>query len=190
MTWQTAQYKLTGEAPLIMHNGQTANPLNHFAKAMKQISSKRTKTEADYEELARIEFMAGLYMNGNGPMIPAENWTAMITKAAMKRKEGPIARPGMMVLKDADVEYEGPRDADELWDNESFRFSALVRIGQSRVARMRPIFHDWSTIVEVNYEDTLANRRQVDEWLDIAGGVIGMGDWRPRFGRFSVEVLD
>ena len=30
---------------------------------LKSVSGKRKKTEADHEEMARIEFVAGLYMN-------------------------------------------------------------------------------------------------------------------------------
>ena len=41
---------------LIMHNGQTADPLNPFSKAMKEISGKRKKTDTDYEAMANIEF--------------------------------------------------------------------------------------------------------------------------------------
>jgi hypothetical protein len=38
----TKAYRVTieGTAPIIMHNGQTADPLNQYAKAIKQISGK------------------------------------------------------------------------------------------------------------------------------------------------------
>jgi hypothetical protein len=78
MAWQTLTYKLTSSAPLIMHNGQTADPLNKWSKSLKQISSKRMKTDADYEEMARIEFMAGLYLGKDGPVVPANLIDALI----------------------------------------------------------------------------------------------------------------
>jgi len=56
------EVELSGDS-LIMHNGQTADPLNPFSKAMKEISSKRKKTDTDYEAMANIEYRAGLYLN-------------------------------------------------------------------------------------------------------------------------------
>lgn len=187
MAWQEAIYKLTSVAPMLMHNGQTADPTNKWAKAMKQISSKRKKTDADYEELARLEFHAGLYMNGGGPIIPAQNIDAMLIAAAKKSREGTIAKAGAFCPEHARLEYEGPRTAEELWENEDFRKVAIVRIQSNRIARTRPIFHDWTATVKVQWEDTVTNLARVDEWMVVAGTQIGLGDWRPQHGRFDVE---
>ena len=190
MAWQTLKYKLTSNAPLIMHNGQTADPTNKWAKLMKQISSKRIKTDADYEEMARIEFFAGLYLNEEGPIIPAHVVDALIVNAAKKSREGPSAKSGCFCLEHAKLEYDGPRTANDLWANEDFRFSALVRVQSARVARMRPIFKEWSTIITLHVEDTLVNPARVDEWLDAAGTQVGLCDWRPQYGRFTAERLN
>lgn len=189
MAWKTAKFKLTSDCPMLMHNGQTADPLNEFAKAMKQISSKRKKTDADHEEMARIEFLAGLYVGPDGPIIPAANVDSMMIAAAKKHKEGPLAKSGAFCVKDARLEYDGPRAPDELWKDERFRHRALVRVTTSRVARTRPVFNEWSAVVEVNYEDSVVNFGRVEEWFWTAGTQIGLGDWRPQHGRFSVEHL-
>jgi hypothetical protein len=55
---------------------------------------------------------------------------------------------------------------------------------------MRPIFQEWSAVITLNVEDTLINPTRVDEWLDVAGTQIGIGDWRPQNGRFTVERLN
>lgn len=190
MAWKTLKYKLTGSAPLIMHNGQTADPLNKWSKLIKQISSKRAKTDADYEEMARLEFMAGLYLDDNGPVLPAYMIEAAILGGAKKSKEGQASKSGCFCLDHAHLEYEGPRSADELWNDEEFRFMQNVRIGQSRVPRMRPIFHEWSATVTLNVEDTLINPARVDEWLRASGTQVGLGDWRPQYGRFTAERLN
>ena len=63
MAWQTLRYKLSSSAPLIMHNGQTADPTEQMvASHQDHYQAKRIKTDADYEEMARLEFMAGLYL--------------------------------------------------------------------------------------------------------------------------------
>lgn len=189
MAWQTAKYKLTSECPMLVHNGQTADPLNKWSKALKAISGKRKKTDADYEELARIEFMAGLYMGETGPIIPAANVDSMVINAARKNREGKIAQSGAFCMKNAVMEYDGPRTADELWSEDRFRHVAIVRVQSARVARTRPVFNEWSAVVEISYEDSVVNKAQLDSWMHIAGTQVGLGDWRPQHGRFSVEAV-
>lgn len=181
---------MSSSAPLIQHNGQTADPLNKWAKLLKAISSKRKKTDADFEEMARIEFLAGLYMTAEGPILPNTVVDSTVINAAKKMKEGMVAKSGCFCLEHAKLEYDGPRSADELWADERFRFMAAVRVGQARVMRMRPKFDPWATTVTLHYEDTLVNAAQVDRWMAIAGTQVGFGDWRPQYGRFTAERLN
>jgi hypothetical protein len=190
MAWQILKYRLNSEAALLMHNGQTADPLNKWAKAMKQISGKRSKTDADFEELARTEFFAALYMDKDGPIVPNTVLDSLIVGAAKKTKEGQLAKSGVFCLTSARLEYDGPRTAAELWADERFRFSAIVRIGMARVARMRPIFEKWNAVITLNVEDTVVNPARIDDWLRIAGTQIGLGDWRPQFGRFVAKRIE
>jgi len=137
--------------------------------------------------MARLEFMAGLYMNTEGPVIPLNMIDAMILNGAKKSKEGPRAKSGCFCTSHAKLNYDGPRTADELWTDDRFHFSSIVRVGQARISRMRPIFQDWSTVVTVNIDDTLINPVSVFEWLTTAGIQVGLGDWRPQYGRFTVS---
>ena len=189
MAWQTAKYRLTGDVSLIFHNGQTADPRNKFARALKQISSKRTKTEADYEEMAHLEFLAGLYMTEAGPAIPQEVLDAALIAGAKKSKEGQVAKSACYTVKPALLVYDGPRDAEGLWADERFQFSRPVRVGMARVMRMRPVFEKWSAEIELTYEASLINLSRVDAWLNDAGTQVGICDWRPQHGRFTAERL-
>lgn len=183
-------YQLTADAPLIQHNGQTADPLNDYARSIKEISSKRKKTDADFHQMAQLEFMAGLYLNDNGPTIPANVINAVIIGAAKKFREGPTAKAAVFCFEDAYLNYDGPRDRNALWADKRFRFSAIVRVRSSRITRMRPIFHNWSAVISIQVEDTLVNPSRVDEWMEVAGTQVGIGDWRPQYGRFTAERLN
>jgi len=66
---------------------------------------------------------------------------------------------------------------------------AIVRVGMARVARTRPVFREWSANVRLHIEPTLVNVARVDEWMRVAGTQIGIGDWRPQYGRFTAERL-
>src|SRR4051812_43785097 len=107
---------IVGTAPLIMHNGQTAGPLNKYAKMLKAVSAKRKKTEADYEEIARIEFVAGLYMGQGGPVIPARLLEAAVVEGARKSKLGKQVQAGVIVEKHASLIFDGPKTAKELFE--------------------------------------------------------------------------
>ena len=185
MAWQTLKYKLTSSADLIMHNGRMANPTDKFAKLMKQISSKRAKTDADFEEMARIEFLASLYMAADGPILPSYVLDATLINGAKKSKEGMSAKAGAFCLEHARLEYDGPRTADELWADERFRHVALVRVGTAKVVRTRPVFNEWSAVVSVNIETGIVNPARVDDWWAAAGTQVGLCDWRPQHGRFT-----
>lgn len=154
---------------------------------MKLVSGKRGKTEADYEEMAHIEFLASLYMGDDGPVLPASNFEAMLIAAAKKFKEGNQAKAGMYVKDNAALIYEGSKDPEKMFKDESMRDTRAVAIQRNRVMRTRAIFHEWEADVTVVYEDTVINENRVDEWVKTSGNIIGMCEMRPRYGRFSIE---
>lgn len=189
MAWQTLTFQLSSSAPLLLHNGQMADPTNKFAKALKQISGKRAKTDADFEKMAEIEFKAGLYMSAFGPVLPSFVIDAVLVAAAKKSRDGNDAKAGVFCPENALLQYEGPCTADDLWMDESFRHVAIVRVGTARVARCRPVFNSWTAVVKVSVETSVVNPARVDDWMAVAGTQIGVGDWRPKFGRFQAQRL-
>ena len=181
--------KITGLTPLIVHNGQLADPLNKFSKAMKAVTGKRKKVDADYEELARLEFLGGLYLRESRPCMPGQDLEAMMISAAKKQRKGGDFKSGMIIEESPFIEYDGPTNPDELWADERFRIVAGVKVSQSRVMRTRPQFPEWSLQFTVTYIEELLNKRDITEVATIAGWQIGLCEWRPKFGRFKAEVI-
>ena len=188
---ETLSFKIRGMAPLLMHNGQLADPGNEWARAMKEISGKRAKTAADYEELARLEFLGGLYLNREGPIIPGRVLEgALIGKggAARKQRMGKQAAVGLYVVRNFSLEYDGPKDPNELWKDERFRSRELVSVGQARIMRTRAIFEEWSADVNFEIDTEFVNIEDANLWMSIAGRESGLMDWRPKHGRFEVAA--
>lgn len=156
---------------------------------MKKITSKRNKTDADYEELARLEFLGGVYLSEDGPVIPAHCIEGTLVNAAKKQKLGTTAKSAMFCDAHAKLEYDGPRLVDELWGNEQFRLVSPVKVGQAKVMRTRPFFRNWSTVISVTYDDEQINLTTLDEWVKIGGSIIGLLDWRPKYGRYEAERI-
>ena len=185
--YQFLTFTITGVAPLLMHNGQTADPLNPHSRSIAEITTKRKKTDADHLEVARREFMGALYLMNGEPCIPAEMIEAALMRGAMKEKHGPQAKAGLIVENNARLEYKGPRKPEDLWKSEKFRLRVPVKVGQGKVMRTRPRFDDWSAHLKVGYMPSLLNADHVRGFAIVAGEQIGIGDWRPRFGRFTVK---
>ena len=191
--WKRSRYRLIGVCPIIFHNGQLANPLNNFSKEIKKISSKKKKTDADYERMAELEFKGSLYVNkDNHPIVPIEGIEAVLVAGAKKAKEGKDARAGVYCMSNAILKYDGPTDPDALWNNNKFRMVAGIRnpSSGSRIMRTRPMFDNWSCDIELCYNPEVVNEEQIFNWLRVAGDQCGAFDWRPKFGRFIVERLD
>jgi len=186
---QTAKYHLTGEAPLLMHNGQLADPLNQWAKAIKTITDKRKKTEADHEEIGRLEWMGSLYLSDGVPCIPRVALKATLLRAAMTLKKGPKVKAGVVCESHALLTYDGPSDPKLLWTDERFRDRRMKPLRGQRVLRTRPVFFPWSTDILVYFQDEMLNPAELDEIVTIAGHSTGLLEERPEFGRFIVQKL-
>lgn len=187
MSIQMLEMEWKGTAPLILHNGQLSDPLSKWAKESKKISSKRAKTDADHEAMAKIEFLGSLYMYKGAPCMPAENIEAALIDGAKKVRRGVDAKAGLFVMNHAPIIYDGPKEAEQLWQDESFRSRVPAKIQKSRIMRTRPIFSEWSIVVHCEFEDGLLNEADIREFAFKAGSIVGIGDWRPRHGRFSVN---
>ena len=191
-------YRITGKAPLILHNARLSDPLNRYTKLVSEISSKRKKTEDDLIEMARREFLGSLYTadrddetHAGAPVIPGANLERMFIDAAKKFKMGPKAKAGLFVHDDDPIliEYEGPKSAEGMWAKGSeFALRASCKVGMSRVIRTRPRFHSWALTFTVTYDRQMLDESDLHRFMDTASDMIGLGDWRPKHGRFSWEV--
>ena len=187
--YKSAKFRFTGVAPLLMHNGQLADPLNKFAQELKRFTSVRKKADDTHEKMARAEFMGGLYIDEKGrPAIPGECIEAMVVAAAKESKQGKDAKKAIVCDGIYPLEYDGPKAAEALVGDERFHDRRRVKVGTSCVMRTRPIFNEWSLEVEIQYLPEVMNRSTLNEIIR-AAELVGIGDYRPRYGRFTSEVL-
>lgn len=183
-------YTIKGVSPLVMHNEQLADPLNRWTRALKGVSKKRTKTDDDLLEMSRIEWMGGLYWDESiGIHVPERCLERMLRDAAAKTKRGKDVVSGLIVVEPASLVYKGPKVPAELWEMDAFRLRASVGVQKSRVIRTRPIFREWALSFTVNYDENVLDPGDIDGFLDVAGRLIGLLDWRPKHGRFIVEAV-
>lgn len=182
--------RVTGTSPLLMHSDKLANPLLPASKAHKELTGKRKKTDEDHLAIAKSEFLAGMYHSKEcGIYIPGQNFDATFLGGAKLQKLGTLWKRGALVMTDrAKLVYDGPKDPEQLWGAPEFVDVRGVKVGTAKIMRYRPIFLQWATEVEIAFNPDVINRSEVTKTLSDAGALIGVCEYRPRFGRFSVEI--
>lgn len=193
---QELEVQFTGRVPLVIHNVRLANPLDPYAKAVKEITSKRGKTEDDHAELLRREWEGGLYFDEEiGPYLPTRYPVATVrASAAMTKHKTALIRGLTVAAPDGGerlaIAYDGPRTIEDLWaEGDTYCDVRMVKVNQARTPRSRPRFPEWA----ITFRAAL-DTEQVD--LDVfericvrAGRLIGMGEAAEGArARFDVEI--
>ncbi len=179
-------------ASLLMHNGQLADPLNTWSKALKEHTSKRKKSDEDHEKIAEVEFQGGLYFDDKlGPYIPGHMLDAVIVGGAKKKRLGTIFESCVRTTQDIyKLDYKGPRTREKLWAEPKFRDRRACGVQAARVIRTRPKFTDWTVTFDLELFPSELNPGNVKQAIVDAGVYSGIGDFRPKFGLFTVKGFE
>lgn len=184
--------ELTGTSPLIMHNVRLARPDDDFVRAIAKITAKGSKmTLDDREEVARLEFAGGLYIDEDGPYLPYANVRRCFQKAATVRKLGTHVQRALLPTElSSSLEYPGPREIEKLWADATYHYSTVVGVQRAKTVRMRPWFPQWSARFEWELLTDTLDPEDMASIIVSAGRIEGLGDNRVNgFGRFQAKVL-
>lgn len=189
------------QSALIMHSERLVDPLDSFVQAISELSKKTKKTLEDHAEIARREFLGGLYtapaiewpLNGTKnvhPVVPAWNVLRCLQDGGKRMKKGADVLRGVFPLAEyATLEYEGPTDPVELWQDGSFALRKTVGVQRSRVMRTRPIFQAWKFELPVEVDKNIFDDHGLKIIWREAGIYAGIGEMRPVYGRFEGSVV-
>ena len=189
--------EITGTSALIQHSAlgiDTSHPLN-LEKANLTRKKGSNRTAEDDRRIREIETELAFWLNRSGqPIVPAAAMRSCMEIGARKVRQGPQVREGLIVLNDGLLQYDKERYGTtlaELVNRTQFTTSVVVQ--RSRLLRTRPMFDlPWSAEFNIEYDTELVDKTQLENWLDIAGRRIGLGDWRPEksglYGRFTATV--
>lgn len=189
---KTIEVTWKGITPLIMHSCQCVNPLHPITKQLKEYTSKRTKTEEDYQMISDLEWEGGLYWKDDiGLYIPAENVEATIRNGAK------INRKGTDIEKYFNVQdMYIPLDISEKYTKESlkadyqFRDVRQMTVQRARVTRTRPRFDMWKITFIATYDEQYMDLDTVVNAIEYAGNFVGLCDSRPKYGKFVATIKE
>lgn len=166
------EVEVTGIAPLLMHRFIIEEHSEGVSKKKKKV----------YDAKEDVENCC--YRTKEGQVyLPSEWFYAALVKAGVKQlyegkktykdlfKSGLVVNPDEIILSPQEYEID----------------SRAVVIQRARIVRSRPRFEKWSASFHIQVlEDELVSAQVLKEALDDAG-MNGVGDYRPRFGRFMVS---
>ena len=184
---------LTGTHPMLMHNGRLANPLDDWTRQLKALTSKRKKTDEDIFQIAQVEARAGCWETVDGMLgVPSAAVWRCFYDAAKQFKLGTTVKKSLyfddvvepLTIDGAKVFCD---DYVRDFDNVDYR---TVKVQTSTTMRARPkIPTGWQTSHTFELFDDVMDVRELQTVMDSAGRLYGLGDWRPTYGRFTVEVV-
>ena len=146
-----------------------------------QSTSKAKKKVYD----PNVEAEKRLYKDEKGQIYqPAEHIFQAMVKASTRFKfEGKRSYKDLIYSGIA-IEPECIPLNKKKWDEIDTR---AVVIQRARVVTWRPKFNDWKVSFKVViYDDENISVPIIKDILDAAGKYVGIGDYRPRFGRFML----
>ncbi len=184
--------ELIGTRPMLQHNGRLANPLDQYAQALKAINGKRGKTDEDLQQVMMIEARGACWETTEGLLgVPnAAVWRCLFDAAKGFKRGQDIKRA--LILDDTVepllVSGKQVKCDDFLADLAHIDYRP-VKIGMSKVMRARPRVDDWSSTHHFELLTDVIEPRDLAPIFERAGRLCGLGDWRPTYGTFSVDVL-
>lgn len=181
-----------GVAPLLQHRF----PMPEFASLSK--GGHQHSGSIDYSK----EWQDYFYATTDGQIYqPASHFEGALIKAATSFKiQGKRGKTYKDLFKSAVfinpdmIPYEGffvPDELDADADKPLYLDVRPVVIQRSRVVRARPAFAPgWQLDFEIEVIDDQIPAELLQDVVAYAGKTVGVGDYRPRFGRFNVVKFE
>lgn len=178
------KFRITGIFPLLTHNPAGMQP---------NVNSPKAKKIPTPEEEAR----AGLYIDDDGNYcIPSRSFRSALLNGLKGKKVGKTSAVSVFQAAVFNVdEYSVLIDPDT--GKPLRKYSIDIRraiVQRNGVLRSRPRFEKWGCYVYLEVDLDITTPQQVEEALNIAGQIIGVGDFRIEkrgmFGKFKAELVD
>ena len=200
------QVTVEGRSPLLCSNVASSDPLGDGAKQKAFFHSKRKKNDEDHRALRTLDWIFSGYWGSQGeisvdetentvdfegfskPTLPGANFQRCLRNAATKWKLGKDVLRSVVVSNDPEIEYDGPKDAVEMFNSRTPKFQ-MAAFTSRGVWVNRLMFPLWKATYRLTVDDEILSVSQLKQIITMAGKAEGLGTWRPRHGRFTAGEL-
>lgn len=208
MSMRLLQVSVKGTAGLLLSNVAYADPLGRFQPMKAYFTDKKgkSKTEGVHRAVRTLDWLFSGYWDKEGdvavdenennvgfenfanPYLPGANFQRCMRNAATKWKLGKDTLRAIVVTNNPFIEYDGPKDAVEMFNSRTPKFQLCSFTGRG-VWVNRLLIPDWSVQFELMLDDEIMGTDQLRRIMKMAGKSEGLGTWRPRYGRFEVTDI-
>lgn len=183
---ETVAVPILGTAPLIIHN--------FSAKAKKQmLDAQQGRKKVKVIRNPEAEYEAAFYRTKDGYGFPVTGFKgATIGAARFYDKSISMTALRQFLFMHGEISENDPQALVPIVGEPYMREDVVRLGGASRSAdlRYRPCFPEWSAVLIVTYVVSSISRESVLSLVD-AGGMLGVGEWRPeRRGEFGTYQID
>jgi hypothetical protein len=168
------------------------NPVVQEKSRTEKMNRGKAYTEERQSQVDKLAWLCSLYQRGGVVGLPADNLLAAVQEGAKLSKLGQLVKQAALFTQDEfyPLDHDGPADIDALYSDGRFVDSRMGCLqGRSKILVVRPVFPRWSCEFDLTWDEEILDRDQIVKCLTDAGARRGIGTWRPRFGRFTVEIL-
>lgn len=183
--------RLEGSRALLMRHHRLSNPHHEMTVALRE-ARMQPKTDTTYAQMRRLEWFGGLVTDLKGRVALSEDMilAAGVDGAKFIGRERGVRAAVIGQDPFFALEYDGPSDIEALYNGGKHQdYRVVTHSEQRRSMRMRPRFDVWAVNVVLLVDETVLDPRDVVRAYETAGRLVGIGDFRPRFGRFTVELI-
>lgn len=202
---ETIKCRWTGIRPLIMSNPQTVKISNPYATESRKLNTafKTARKKQDENRLVELEekqlrndWESSAYWDDKTKkfFIPDTLLLASIRSGATACKKGrDIDRAVIISETHVYVETVNHRSLEAAFKDPQFRLECPCKIPPKTGALIWKcrcmIPTGWKMEFGIEYDEEIIDKKSLTEALENAGRLCGVGGWRPKFGRFLVEIM-
>lgn len=169
---QSAKIKIKGIAPLLMNRYVMQDPENIKAKR----KDEQYNPKDDAERALYKDEEIGCY-------VPSAWIEACLRETAKEFKGRGRGSLKTTVVSSVFIEPEKIPLNKKTYDELDIR---PVVIQRNRIVKGRPRFNSWALEFTLNFNEERIAKETLEQILKEAGETKGIGDYRPKFGRFEV----
>jgi len=144
------------------------------------------------KSITQTEFEGGAYFDNEGKiMIPSDVMEGMLANAGAKNAGTTKSQIVISVMVPEHFYFtkvDGPLDIKKRFE-EGFYDQRVVALQKAKILRTRQKITNWVAEGEIHYDTELIDAEKIPDLLAAGGQKCGIGDYRPKFGRFEFEIL-
>jgi hypothetical protein len=166
------------------------NPLDPDRQRLKRFTSKRKKTESDYEEIKKASWFLALCLKDEKLVAPSRWLKKAILERAKLEKNGETFTRALVSIGDAELKVPGEKTLEQMYKDKNSLFSYERPESRSGglVYAISPIFPDAFFETTIEFNEELMDEETLRRYI-LSGLRLGALPHRG-YGAVDIQIVD